>query len=83
MNISGKHVREMYTPLNPTFIWEKTGACRGIPNFLIFDSKHTLRVLVRTDIVGTRYKFKKLIAGMIFLFISEKSLRVTDVYDIT
>ena len=25
----------------------KTGVCRGIPNFLIFEPKHTLRVLVR------------------------------------
>ena len=34
---SGKHVREMYTPLN-------LGVCRGIPNFLIFDPKHALWV---------------------------------------
>ena len=42
---SGKHVREMYTPLNLT---NKTGVCRGIPTFLIFDLKHRLWVLIRT-----------------------------------
>ena len=30
------------------FYIEKTGVCRGIPNFLIFDPKHTLSVLIRT-----------------------------------
>ena len=34
------------TPL--LFGKKKTGVCRGSPNFLIFDPKHTLRVLVRT-----------------------------------
>ena len=44
-----KHVREMFTPVNPTFIYiEKTGICRGVPIFLIFASKHILWVLVRT-----------------------------------
>ena len=28
--------------------YRKTWVCRGIPNFLIFDSKHTLWVLIRT-----------------------------------
>ena len=42
---SGKHVRVMYTPLNPN---SKTGVYRGIPIFLIFASKHRMRVLVRT-----------------------------------
>ena len=43
---SGEHVREMYTPSNPIFIY-KTGVCRGIPIFPIFASKHRLWVLVR------------------------------------
>ena len=42
----GKHVRAIYTPLNPTF--SKTGVCRSIPIFLIFAPKHRLWVLVRT-----------------------------------
>ena len=29
-------------------LYRKTGVCRGIPNFLIFDSNHTLWVLIRT-----------------------------------
>ena len=29
-------------------LYSKTGVCRGIPNFLIFDPKHTTWVLVRT-----------------------------------
>ena len=41
---SGKHVRVMYTPLNPT-LYSKTGVCRGIPIFLIFAQKHRLWVL--------------------------------------
>ena len=36
---SRKHARVMYTPLNPTFIYSKTGVCRGIPIFLIFAPK--------------------------------------------
>ena len=44
---SGKHVCEMYYPLNPT-LYRKTGVCRGIPYFLIFVRKHTVWVLVRT-----------------------------------
>ena len=44
---SRKHVRAMYTPLNPTFIYSKTGVCRGIPIFLNFASNHRLWVLVR------------------------------------
>ena len=43
---SRKHVREMHTPLNPTFIYSKTGVCTGIPIFLIFAPKHRLWVLV-------------------------------------
>ena len=31
------------TPLNPTFIYSKTGVCRGIP---IFDPKHRLWILI-------------------------------------
>ena len=40
----------MYTPLNPNFYKEKIGFAGDIPNFLIFDPKHTLwvHVLVRT-----------------------------------
>ena len=34
-------------PLKPHF-YRKAGVCRDIPNFLIFDPKHTLWVLVRT-----------------------------------
>ena len=38
LNISsGKHVHELYTPLNPT-----NSGMQGMPNFLIFDRKHTL-----------------------------------------
>ena len=33
---SRKHIRVMYTPLNPTFINSKTGVCRGIPIFSYF-----------------------------------------------
>ena len=33
---SGKHVRHMYTPETP-LLSRKTGVCRGMPNFLIFD----------------------------------------------
>ena len=35
-NAPGKHVRVMYTPLHPTFIYSKTGVYRGIHFFLIF-----------------------------------------------
>ena len=45
---SGKHVRAINTPLNPTFIYKKTGICRDIPIFFIFATKHRLWVLVRT-----------------------------------
>ena len=38
---SGKHVRAMNTPLNPT-LYSKTGVCRGITIFLNFDPKHRL-----------------------------------------
>ena len=31
----------------PPFLYSKTGVCRGIPNFLIFDPKHTMWVVVR------------------------------------
>ena len=34
-NSSEKHVRAIYTPLNPTFICGKIGVLRGIPIFLI------------------------------------------------
>ena len=44
---SRKHVRVMYTPLNPAFN-SKTGVCRSIPIFLIFAPKHRLWVLFRT-----------------------------------
>ena len=43
LHASGKHV-----PKKPHLHIEKTGVCRGIHNFLIFDPKHTLWVLVRT-----------------------------------
>ena len=46
-HLTGKHVHAMNTPLNPTFIYSKTGVCRGIPIFLIFAPKHRL-------IVGTQ-----------------------------
>ena len=32
----------------PPLLYRKTGVCRGIPNFLIFVSKHRLWVLART-----------------------------------
>ena len=44
---SGKHVRVMDTPLNPT-LYSKTGVCRGLPVFLIFAPEHRLWILVRT-----------------------------------
>ena len=34
------------TPL--LYMYSKTGVCMGIPNFLIFDPKHKLWVLVRS-----------------------------------
>ena len=47
---SGKHDREMYTPLNPAFLSKKKcrggGGCRVIPFFLNSDPKHRLWVLV-------------------------------------
>ena len=45
---SGKHVCENVYSGKPHFYIEKTKICRVIPNFLIFDPKHTLWVLVRT-----------------------------------
>ena len=44
MKSSGKHVHVKYTPSNPTIIYSKTGVCRGIPTFLIYDLKHRLWV---------------------------------------
>ena len=44
---SGKHVRAMNTPLNPTFIRQNWGM-EGYTYFLIFAPKHRLWVLVRT-----------------------------------
>ena len=43
---SGQHIREMYTPLNPTIIQKKKLGFAGV--YLIFLSKNTLWVLVRT-----------------------------------
>ena len=45
--VSGKHVRVMYTSLNPTFILQNWGM-QGYTFFLIFAPKHRLWVLVRT-----------------------------------
>ena len=47
---SGKLVRVMYTPLNPTFIYSKTGVSRSSPIFCfnIFAPKQRLWVLVGT-----------------------------------
>ena len=56
---SGKHVRVMYTPLNP-FCYIKTGVCRGIPIFLIFAPKHRLWVLVRTASPRKRRRWMKI-----------------------
>ena len=50
---SGKHVRAMNTPLNPTLFYSKTGVCRGIPISLSFAPKHRLWVLVRTVLTCT------------------------------
>ena len=44
---SGKHVREIYTHLNP-ILYRKNGKCRDILIFLIFAPKHRLWVLVRS-----------------------------------
>ena len=38
---SGKHIPAIYTPYTP-LLYSKTGVCRGIPIFLIFDQKHRL-----------------------------------------
>ena len=57
---SEKHVRAMYTFLNP-LLQRKTGVCWGIPNFLIFDPKHALWILVRTTSVSA-----KLISTVVF-----------------
>ena len=47
---SGKHVHVMNTPHTP-LLNSKTGVCRAIPFFLIFDPKHTVWVLVRTALL--------------------------------
>ena len=47
-NTSRKHTYIILTPLNPNFIYSKTGVYRGIHYFSIFCSKHRLWVLVRT-----------------------------------
>ena len=39
LQTSRKHVRVMYIPLNPTFIYSKTGIYRDLPIFLIFATK--------------------------------------------
>ena len=41
-------------PLTP-LLYRKTGVCRGISNFLIFDPKHTLWVQVRTALARQFY----------------------------
>ena len=41
---SGKHVRAMNTPLNPTFFYSKTGVCRCMLICLNFATQHTLWV---------------------------------------
>ena len=51
---SGKHVRAVNTPFNPTF--SKTGVCRGLPILLIFAQKHILWVLARTASVFSSLK---------------------------
>ena len=37
-----------YIPPQTPLLYSKTGVCRDISNFLLFDPKHTLWVLVRT-----------------------------------
>ena len=69
---SRKHVRVVYTPVNPTFISKKkTGVCRGISTFLIFAPKHRLWVHVRT---ASPKKLKKSLYehGQVFVM-SEKA----------
>ena len=41
--VSGKHVREMSTPLN-TILYSKTGVCRGIPTFLTYSCSKKVQV---------------------------------------
>ena len=43
-----ENISVKYIPLIPPLLYSKTGVCRGIPIFLIFDPKHRLWVLVRT-----------------------------------
>ena len=43
-NSSGKHVHVIYTPCNP-LLYSKTGVCRSIPIFLIFDPKQIVGTL--------------------------------------
>ena len=83
----GKHVRAMNPPLNPTS-YRKTGVCKGITNFLIFDPKHTLCVLVRTALarrflrvptINVLSENKKSIKHFLLKFsnfTSEKNLRI-------
>ena len=51
-NSSGKHVPAIYTLSYPTFIWQNWDM-QGMAIFLIFDPKHRLWVLVRTEAVLT------------------------------
>ena len=65
-NPSGKHVRVIYTQLYPTFIYSKTGVCRWIPIFLVFDPKQRLWVLVRT--ASAFWSFEAKIRKYVFPF---------------
>ena len=53
---TGKHIHEMYIPVNPN-LYRKTGVCRGTPNFLVFDSIHTL--WVRMYVLNKNIKYIK------------------------
>ena len=57
-----KHIIEIIwinvNPVNPVYpVYRKTGVCRGIPNFLIFDPKHTLWVLARQFFFPMKFSF--------------------------
>ena len=73
---SGKHAGEMYAPLNPTFIYGKTGVCRGMPFFLFLVEA----VLTCTLDLCFEQKYKKIYIKKILIkfstFTAEKKICV-------
>ena len=45
-----------YIPPHISLLYSKTGVCRGIPTFLVFDPKHRLWILIRTASARTLYQ---------------------------